>query len=131
MKILIVDDSVSWREFHKNAIEEIFIELEIEEYEIELASSARQGYDCLMYNNESPYNLIITDLQMEEDFEPKYAGEWFIEQIKSFNQYKKTKVVIISAAYNIQHIAETNNVLYIRKSTARSFPQDYEILTQD
>ena len=91
MKILIVDDSTSWREFHKNAIEEIFIELDIEEYEIELANSARQGYDCLMFNNENPYNLIITDLQMEEDFDPKYAGEWFVEQIQTFKNESKQK----------------------------------------
>ena len=128
MKILIVDDSTSWREFHKNAIEEIFIELEIEEYEIELASSARQGYDCLMYNNESPYNLIVTDLQMEEDFEPKYAGEWFVEQIKTFRSYISTKIVIISAAYNINYIAENLGVSYIRKSTARNFPDSYDFL---
>lgn len=118
MKILIVDDSTSWREFHKNAIEEIFIELEIEEYEIELASSARQGYDCLMYNNESPYNLIITDLQMEEDFEPKYAGEWFVEQIKSFKNYFNTKIVISSGCYNIKQIAENLNTNYIPKRIA-------------
>ena len=43
---------------------------------------------------------------MENDFEPKYAGEWFVEQIKTFKAYINTKIVIISAAYNIAHIAE-------------------------
>ena len=39
----------------------------------------------------APYeriDIIITDLQMENDFEPKYAGEWFIEQIKTFKNRK-------------------------------------------
>ena len=120
MKILIVDDSTSWREFHKNAIEEIFIELDIEEYEIELANSARQGYDCLMFNNENPYNLIITDLQMEEDFDPKYAGEWFVEQIQTFKNYISTKIVISSGCYNIKQIAESLGTNFIPKRVAVS-----------
>lgn len=126
MKILIVDDSTSWREFHKNAIEEIFIELDIEEYEIELASSARQGYDCLMFNNENPYNLIITDLQMEEDFEPKYAGEWFVEQIKTFKNYINTKIVISSGCYNIKQIAESLGINFIPKRVAISDINKYK-----
>jgi YesN/AraC family two-component response regulator len=126
MKILIVDDSTSWREFHKNAIEEIFIELDIEEYEIELASSARQGYDCLMFNNENPYNLIITDLQMEEDFEPKYAGEWFVEQIQTFKNYINTKIVISSGCYNIKQIAESLGTNFIPKRVAVSDINKYK-----
>lgn len=126
MKILVVDDIVGWQNYHIEVLKELFPNADFYK-----ANSAREGYDMLLEHNNSPFDIIVTDMQMESDFEPKYAGEWFIEQIKSFNQYKKTKVVIISAAYNIQHIAETNNVLYIRKSTARSFPQAYEILTQD
>lgn len=126
MKILIVDDSTSWREFHKNAIEEIFIELDIEEYEIEQASSARQGYDCLMFNNETPYNLIITDLQMEEDFEPKYAGEWFVEQIQTFKNYINAKIVISSGCYNIKQIAESLGTNFIPKRVAVSDINKYK-----
>ena len=33
--------------------------------------------------------MIITDLQMEDDFIPQYAGEWFVEQIKAFKNYSK------------------------------------------
>ena len=32
MKVLIVDDSYTWQEFHKNALEEIFIDKVGEEY---------------------------------------------------------------------------------------------------
>ena len=65
---------------------------------------------------------------MENDFEPKYAGEWFVEQIKTFHSYISTKIVIISAAYNINYIAENLGVSYIRKSTARNFPDSYDFL---
>ena len=101
-----------------------------ENAEIQTAESARDGYDKIIENNESPFDIIITDMQMESDFEPKYAGEWFIEQIKTFKNYKNTRIVIISAAYNIPAIAENYGVDYIRKGTARSFPDAYKFLAE-
>ena len=118
MKILVVDDSHSWRIFHKNNLEEIFIEKDISDYKIDIAENAQQGYDFVMQNNDNPYDLIITDLQMEEDFAPKYAGEWFVEQVKTFSKYFKTKIVICSGCYNIKQIAETLSTDYIPKRLA-------------
>ena len=123
MKILIVDDVKGWRDYHSYIMNELF-----EHANIQTAESARDGYDKLMENNDVPFDIILTDMQMENDFEPKYAGEWLIEQIKTFRNYDKTNVVIISAAYNIQHIAESNSVRYIRKQTARNFPDSYSFL---
>ena len=120
-KILIVDDTKGWRDYHAARISELFPDCEIT-----TADSARAGYDTLFENNDSPFECIITDMQMEVDFEPLYAGEWFIEQIKSFKNYSKTKIVIISAAYNINFIAEKYKVEYIRKPTARNFPDIYK-----
>lgn len=125
MKILIVDDVNGWRDYHSYIMNELF-----ENAEIQTAESARDGYDKLLENNESPFDIIITDMQMESDFEPKYAGEWFIEQIKTFKNYKNTRIVIISAAYNIPAIAENYGVDYIRKGTARSFPDAYKFLAE-
>ena len=123
MKILIVDDIKGWRDYHSYIISQLF-----ENAEIFTAKSARDGYDMLMEHNDNPFDIILTDLQMETDFEPKYAGEWFIEQIKTFKNYLNTKIVIISAAYNINIIAENYGVDYIRKGTARSFPDAYSFL---
>lgn len=123
MKILIVDDVKGWRDYHSYIMNELF-----ENAEIQTAESARDGYDKLLENNESPFDIIITDMQMESDFEPKYAGEWFIEQVKTFKNYKNTRIVIISAAYNIPQIAENYGVDYIRKGTARNFPDAYKFL---
>ena len=123
MKILIVDDIKGWRDYHSAAVMRLF-----DGCEIITADSAREAYDKLLENNNSPFDLILTDLQMESDFEPEYAGEWLVEQIKSLKNYCKTKVFIISASYNVPIIAERLGVNYIRKSTLRSFPDAYEQL---
>ena len=123
MKILIVDDLKSWQYYHLSIIKDIF-----QESEIQTASSAREAYDKLFENSEKPFDLIITDMQMENDFEPKYAGEWLIEQIQNFKNYAKTKIVIISATYNIEQIATHYNVHYLRKTTAQNFQESYNFL---
>jgi len=125
-KILIVDDSPAWLSFHKNNLEEIFIELQSDDYKIDKASSGREGYDFIMQNNNEPYSLIISDLQMEEDFAPKFAGEWFVEQVKNFSKYFNTKIVICSGCYNIKQIAESLSVEYIPKRVAVSDINGYK-----
>lgn len=111
-KILIVDDVKGWRDFNSNVVFEIFGE----DVDITTADSATSAYDLLLENQQ--FDIIITDLQMEDTYSPKIAGEWFVEQIRSFNSYKNTKIVIISAAYNLRHIAETLGVECIPKATA-------------
>lgn len=110
--ILIVDDVKGWRDFNSNVMFEIFGN----DVNIETADSAKAAYDLLLQAHS--FDIIITDLQMEDDFSPKYAGEWLVEQIKSFNRYKNTNVIMISASYNIRHIAEVLEVKCIPKSTA-------------
>jgi hypothetical protein len=66
---------------------------------------------------------------MESDFLPKLAGEWLVEQIKTYSRYyKDTRIVIVSASPNIKDIAERNNVLYLPKTIARN--SDAEIYRQ-
>lgn len=110
-RVLIVDDVEGWRNHHAEVIKAIF-----ENVEIHTADCAAAAYDILLL--QLPFDYIITDLQMETTYEPKYAGEWFVEQIKTFKAYLNTKVVIISAAYNVRHIAESLGVECIPKSTA-------------
>jgi len=122
-KILIVDDVRSWREYHRIILKEL-----LGEFELYQADSAKSAYDLLMEHNETPFDIIITDLQMESDFEPLYAGEWLVKQIKTFKNYSKTRVVISSATYNIRTIAENSGVECIPKSTAQNFPDAYSFL---
>jgi len=100
-KILVVDDSKGWLDYHYSALKEIFGD----EFVIEMANSGRQGYDFVYNNLKTPYALIISDLQMEFDFEPKHAGEWFVEQVKKLTEYKNTPIIVISAAYNVRTVA--------------------------
>ena len=120
--VLIVDDIKGWRDFHEQALKAIFDE----ELKIDKAECAKDGYDKVLENNNSPYDIILTDLQMELDYEPKLAGEWLVEQIKMLPRYYKTKIVMISATYNIRQIAENSDVLYIPKSVARVSLESYK-----
>ena len=120
-KVLIVDDVKGWREQHYMILREMLPDDTVYEF----ASSAREAYEIVYNNINQSFDLIITDLQMEEDFSPKYAGEWFVEQVKLLTQYAKTRIVIISATYNIRLIAEGYGVYYLSKSNASKFPQSY------
>lgn len=113
---MIVDDVPGWVRFHEQNIRH----LNIPNIEIDTAISAREALSKLEVSIDNPYDVIFTDLQMESDFLPKYAGEWLIEQIKTFKEYNSTKIVIISASPNIRIIAERNQVLYLSKTIARN-----------
>jgi CheY-like chemotaxis protein len=115
-KVLIVDDVPGWVRFHQNNIE--YLNLDVQ---IDTANSAREAVSKLEASIDEPYTTIFTDLQMESDFLPKMAGEWFVEQIKTYSKYyKDTKVVIISASPSIKNIAERHEVLYLPKVVARN-----------
>ena len=111
MKILIVDDSNRWVLHLKYIIEQIFNN----NVEIDTANSAKEGIERLTASIDTPYDFILTDMQMEPDFLPFYAGEWFIKQIKFFNEYKYTKIIAISAAENLKQIAQNYDIDYIPK----------------
>jgi CheY-like chemotaxis protein len=116
-RILIVDDVAGWIRFHQTNIQY----LNLNDIEIDTANCARQGVEKVEANIDNPYDIILTDLQMESDFLPKTAGEWFIEQIKTYSKYyKETKIFIISASPIIDKIAEKHNVSYIPKTVARN-----------
>lgn len=110
-RVLIVDDSSKWVMFHEGAVRQFFGD----NVEIETAYSAKEGVERISASIDNPYDFILTDMQMEPDFLPFYAGEWFIKQIKYFNEYKNTKIIIISAAENIKQIAKNYDVSYIPK----------------
>lgn len=110
-RILIVDDSSRWVLFHESVVRQIFNN----NVDIETAYSAKEGVERLTASIDEPYDFILTDMQMEPDFLPLYAGEWFIKQIKFFNEYKNSKIIIISATENIKQIAKNYGVNCIPK----------------
>lgn len=121
-KILIVDDSRGWLDYHQASLKKIYGE----EFVLEIANSARAGYDIVYNNLKTPYSLIISDLQMEWDFEPKLAGEWFVEQVKKLKEYQNVPIIIVSAAYNIRSIANKLEVNCLPKATAARDLQSYK-----
>ena len=118
--ILIVDDVKGWRDFNTNVMHELFGE----DINIDTAESAAQAYDYLL--QQRPYDIILTDLQMEDDFRPQYAGEWFVEQIHNLTAYNKTRIIISSGCYNIKQIAESLNAEYMPKRIACSDINKYK-----
>lgn len=124
-KVLIADDQEAWRNFNSQAVYSILGE----KIYIDAVSSAKEAYDKIFENFTEPYDFILTDMQMEDEYLPKMAGEWLIEQVKPLPQYLNTKIIIISAAMNIERIAENYSVDYIRKATAAASIDSYaEIL---
>ena len=122
-KILIVDDSQGWLDYHISALTQIYGE----EFTLETANSGRTGYNQVYNNLNEPYSLIISDLQMEYDFEPKYAGEWFIEHVKELKEYKNAPIIIISATYNIKTIADRLQVNCLSKAIAARDLTSYKL----
>ena len=116
-RILIVDDVPGWVRFHEGCIEH----LPIPNVQIDCAYCAKEALAKLETSIDNPYDVIFTDMQMEPDFLPKFAGEWLIEQIQNFGDYyKNTQIVIVSAAPNIKAIAERYGVWYLPKTVARN-----------
>lgn len=112
LKVLITDDSEGWRNFNRDAVFAIFGE---ENVYVVLANSAIDGYDTLLQYDKKPFDLIISDLQMESDFAPMSAGEWFITQVKNTRSHFKSKILIVSGMYNIEYIADKLGVDFLSK----------------
>lgn len=121
-KVLIVDDVKGWRDFNSNIAKLLFGK----DLVLDTAESAQQAYDKILENHNEPYDIVITDMQMENDFAPKYAGEWLVEQIKMLSKYYKTKIVMVSASSNIRQVAESLGIDCIPKSTAINCISAYE-----
>ncbi len=110
-KILIVDDTRAWLFFHKEVIRQLYGNT----FNVTYALSAAEALNLVRKNIDEPYDIIITDLQMESTYEPKLAGEWLVENIKNINEYSACKIIIVSAMYNIEHIAKNMQVECISK----------------
>ena len=127
-KILVVDDMLQWRNYHKSALNLV---LKDEDFEIVLVQSAAEAKKIVLENLDIPFDLIISDLQMEEDYEPEYAGEWFVRNLQGLKQYANVPKIIVSAAPNIKFIAQQLNVDYLSKPTLIHNPLVYELKIRD
>ncbi len=110
-RVLIVDDTLSWVKFNQNLFDSFFPRM----FEVMAAQSAWEARMVAVDNLEMPFDLILTDLQMDNFGDDLLAGEWLIEQIQALKEYYNTKIIIISGMPNIKTIAEKYNVAYISK----------------
>ena len=110
-RVLIVDDTLSWVKFNQNLLDSFFPRM----FEITAVQSAWEARMAAVDNLEMPFDLILTDLQMDNFGDDTLAGEWLIEQVQALREYYNTKIIIISGMPNIKTIAEKYNVAYISK----------------
>lgn len=122
-KILIVDDSKGWLDYHQDVLKKIYGD----KFLLETADSARSGYDKVYNNLSNPYSLVISDLQMELDFEPKHAGEWFIEQVQKLKEFNNVPIIIVSASYNVRTVANRLGVSCLPKASAARDLNSYKL----
>lgn len=126
-KILIAEDSPEWQKMHVSLLN-MYQKVPIE---FTVANNARDAIELVEQNINEPYDLILTDLQMETEFLPEFAGEWLVKQIKNLSEYKRIPIVIISAAYNIGFIASTLGTNYLSKRNLINNPNSYFLMLDE
>ena len=113
MKILAVDDSFECIKFHRKLFNYLFADTD---FELDFEMSARAGYNKVLGSADEPYNLIISDLEMENMEDEVYAGIWFVRNILQREECRDSRIIIVSGSYDIDRIAEGLGVYYIPKN---------------
>ena len=111
LKVLIVDDIDAWR-VQNFKLANSFLGNNIR---VTVASSATEAYNLVIENQETPFDVILSDLQMELDYEPEHAGEWFVRETKLLKPYQNCLIILISASSDIEVIAQKLDVEYVPK----------------
>ncbi|MBS4761035.1 MAG: response regulator [Clostridium sp.] len=126
-RILIVEDSLEWQKVHITLLH-AYSRIPLN---VEIASNAREGLMYIEENLKTPFDLILTDLQMETDFHPQFAGEWLVKQIKQIKEYQNVPIVIISATYNIDFIASSLGVDSLSKRSLINNSNNYNLMLDE
>ena len=126
-RILIAEDSSEWQRFHSSLLKNY----DKHELDFVICDCAKDALSLAQESLNAPYDLVITDLQMETDFSPDFAGEWLVKQIRTFKEYLNTPVVIVSATYNIAFIAHSLGVKYLSKRTLVNNPDTYYFMLDE
>ena len=75
-RILIAEDTPEWQKFHaallKNYDKAVL--------DFVITDCAKDAKEILINNKENPFDLILTELQMETDFQPAFAVEWLVQR---------------------------------------------------
>lgn len=121
MRFLVVDDGYDWIKFHSQNIKNT-----MPHAQIDTAMSGFDGLNMVLKQDENYYDIILSDMQMEEVSDESYAGIWLVKRLLASGKCKNTTIIIISAVYNIKEVAKNLNVNYISKSSIISSPSSFE-----
>ncbi len=100
MKVLLVDDSSTMRRIQRNVLEGIGLK------EIEEAVDGQDALTKLSFNPE----LILLDWNM-----PNMDGSAFLKQIRTMDQYKNTKIIMVTSE------SEKSKIIEAIKNGANSY----------
>ena len=90
-KILVIDDSISTRNFEKNVLTSAG-------YDVVVAPDGQEGLDLISRMN---FDLIVSDIHM-----PKMSGLEVVEHIKEDPQLAEIPVILISALESKEDVAK-------------------------
>lgn len=121
MRFLVVDDGYDWIKFHSQNIKRTMPHVQID-----IAMSGVEALKMILKQDENYYDVIISDMQMEDVEDENYAGIWLIKRLLTSGKCKNATIIIISAVYNIKEVAKNLNVNYISKTSLINAPQSFE-----
>lgn len=121
MRVLVVDDGYDWIKFHSQNIKHT-----MPHAQIDVAMSGFEALNMVLKQDENYYDIILSDMQMEDVEGESYAGIWLIKRLLVSGKCENSKIIIISAVYNIKEVAKNLNVNYISKSSIISSPIVFE-----
>lgn len=119
--ILAVDDSPQWLNFHKQNILSM-----LPDAMVDFAMSGSEGLRKVLDKPDNYYDIILCDMQMEHVLDEPFAGQWLIKRLLPSGKCDKTKIVVVSAVFNIEEVAKNLGVCYISKSIIASNPANFE-----
>lgn len=111
-KILVVDDTKTWLHFHTELINSFYAD----KFEIYTCSSAREALKVLHEHLNPVFDIIITDMQMEQSYLPLLAGEWLVQNLRMIKEYKNVPVITISAMNDLIERAKRLKIDCISKA---------------
>lgn len=126
-RVLLAEDSRSWQKFHESLLR-MYDKAEIE---LIVADNAKDAMQIINKNLSEPFDLVITDLQMELDFHPDMAGEWFLKQLLDIKEYNVVPKLIVSAAYNVDFIAANFGVKSLSKRVIANNQLAYNLMLDE
>ena len=90
MRFLVVDDGYDWIKFHSQNIKHT-----MPHAQIDVAMSGFEALNMVLKQDENYYDIILSDMQMEDVEGESYAGIWLIKRLLASGKCEKAKIIIM------------------------------------